>query len=223
MTVDGDPAPGLGPEVGTRPWRPLWSSVSRSPQPQLGSENFSVHSARSGRNDLAVDMEPIKASWTSGPTQQPSKQSPGTTSRSSTHFVTSRAAFPKQQQLNPGYEKMGSPEKLIKSQADLARFLVSDAAREFVGFVLSLNESVKGRKVSDPCLESAPVKGLLALLSELSAWVDLIPPVTTSLRYGNPAFRDWHARLESQARLPICLNKMFSFTITLGSQAQHQQ
>ncbi|KAK9866070.1 hypothetical protein WJX84_011392 [Apatococcus fuscideae] len=120
MTVDGDPAPGLGPEVGTRPWRPLWSSVSRSPQPQLGSENFSVHSARSGRNDLAVDMEPIKASWTSGPTQQPSKQSPGTTSRSSTHFVTSRAAFPKQQQLNPGYEKMGSPEKLIKSQADLA-------------------------------------------------------------------------------------------------------
>lgn len=91
-------------------------------------------------------------------------------------------------------------DAMIWEQADLARFLASDAAKEFVGFVLSLNESVKGRKVSDPCLESAPVKGLLALLSDLSTWADLIPPVTTSLRYGNPAFREWHARLESQAR-----------------------
>ena len=85
-------------------------------------------------------------------------------------------------------------------QADLARFLASDAAKDFVGFVLSLNESVKGCRISDLCPESAPVKGLLALLSELSAWVDLIPPLTTSLRYGNPAFRGWHVRLESQAR-----------------------
>ena len=85
-------------------------------------------------------------------------------------------------------------------QADLARFLASAAAKEFVGFVLSLNEGVKGHKVSDPCAESKSVKGLLALLAELSAWVDQIPPATTSLRYGNPAFREWHSRLQSQAR-----------------------
>ena len=87
-----------------------------------------------------------------------------------------------------------------REQAELASFLASAAAKEFVGFVLALNESVKGRRVSDACSESPTVKGLLALLAELSAWVDLIPPVTTSLRYGNPAFREWHTRLESQAR-----------------------
>ncbi len=85
-------------------------------------------------------------------------------------------------------------------QADLAKFLASHAASEFVGFVLSLNESVKGCKISDACPISPSIKGLLALLAELSAWVDQIPPATTSLRYGNPAYREWHSRLESKAR-----------------------
>lgn len=38
------------------------------------------------------------------------------------------------------------------------------------------------------------------MLDTLSGWVDQIPPVTQSLRYGNPAFRTWHAKVASQAQ-----------------------
>ena len=58
-----------------------------------------------------------------------------------------------------------------------------------MGFIVALNESVKGRKVSDACLVSPPVQGLLNILRQLSEWVDAIPPVQQALRYGNPAFR----------------------------------
>lgn len=40
----------------------------------------------------------------------------------------------------------------------------------------------------------------MQVLDTLSAWVDQIPPVTQSLRYGNPAFRTWHARVAAQAQ-----------------------
>lgn len=58
-----------------------------------------------------------------------------------------------------------------------------------MGFIVALNEGVKGRKVSDECEVSPPVQGLLHILRQLSEWVDEIPPVSQSLRYGNPAFR----------------------------------
>lgn len=37
------------------------------------------------------------------------------------------------------------------------------------------------------------------MLEKLDGWVDAIPPVTQSLRYGNPAFRTWHARAVAEA------------------------
>lgn len=42
------------------------------------------------------------------------------------------------------------------------------------------------------------------VLDTLSAWVDQIPPVTQSLRYGNPAFRTWHAKAAAQAPDLMC-------------------
>lgn len=38
------------------------------------------------------------------------------------------------------------------------------------------------------------------MLATLSTWVDQIPPVTQSLRYGNPAFRTWHAKVAGRAQ-----------------------
>ncbi|KAK9862243.1 hypothetical protein WJX84_008172 [Apatococcus fuscideae] len=153
-------------------------------------------------------MEPTKAPWLApgntaeaSATGRPLGSAAGAT-RSATNFVTNRPAFPAKLNTTEQHQ-FCSPRKHLTSQAELASFLASAAAKEFVGFVLALNESVKGRRVSDACSESPTVKGLLALLAELSAWVDLIPPVTTSLRYGNPAFREWHTRLESQARQKV--------------------
>ena len=37
------------------------------------------------------------------------------------------------------------------------------------------------------------------MLHTLSQWVDEVPPSTQALRYGNPAFRIWHARVGDQA------------------------
>jgi Phosphotyrosyl phosphate activator (PTPA) protein len=44
-----------------------------------------------------------------------------------------------------------------------------------------------------PCLTRPMHCRQLQVLDTLSAWVDAIPPVTQSLRYGNPAFRTWCA------------------------------
>jgi len=38
---------------------------------------------------------------------------------------------------------------------------------------------------------------------ELMGWVDSIPPLKQAMRYGNKAFRTWHARL-ARALLPMC-------------------
>jgi len=37
------------------------------------------------------------------------------------------------------------------------------------------------------------------VLSTLRQWVDEVPPSTQALRYGNPAFRAWHARVADQS------------------------
>lgn len=43
----------------------------------------------------------------------------------------------------------------------LRRFLRSQAARDFVGFLLDLNEAVRGKALSDPCPASPAVGALL--------------------------------------------------------------
>ncbi|KAI3433441.1 hypothetical protein D9Q98_003255 [Chlorella vulgaris] len=89
--------------------------------------------------------------------------------------------------------------KRIHTAEQLKQFLGSDTARDFVCFVLALNEAVKGKQLSDRCEESEAVGKLLALLDTLGRWVDEIPPAAHSLRYGNPAYRTWSARLAEQA------------------------
>lgn len=37
-------------------------------------------------------------------------------------------------------------------------------------------------------------------METLSDWVDQIPAVTQSLRYGNPAFRTWHAKVAGKSQ-----------------------
>lgn len=71
----------------------------------------------------------------------------------------------------------------------LPRFLASQEAADFVGFILALNAAVKGRKLSDACHVSSSVMALVEVMTTLSQWVDDIPPAAHTLRYGNPAFR----------------------------------
>ena len=92
-----------------------------------------------------------------------------------------------------------APTKRIASDDDLRRFLEGPTARDFVAFILSLNQAVTGVKLSAPCTVAPPLAALAAALDELRAWVDEVPPAAQPLRYGNPAFREWHARVAAAA------------------------
>lgn len=100
----------------------------------------------------------------------------------------------------------GSPrfvpaKKRVHSIDDLKKFLESSSAKEFLEFILALAEAVKGVKMTDPVEVSEPVQRLLDCLSKLSAWIDEIPPLEQTMRYGNVAFRDWHDKLEFSSHL----------------------
>lgn len=47
--------------------------------------------------------------------------------------------------------------------------------------------------------ESEAVRKLVALLDTLWRWVEEIPPAAHTLRYGNPAYRTWSARMAEAA------------------------
>lgn len=59
--------------------------------------------------------------------------------------------------------------------------------------------ALSGTKLSAPCPLSPPLAALAAGLDSLRAWVDEIPPAQQSLRYGNPAYRTWFARMAAAA------------------------
>lgn len=90
--------------------------------------------------------------------------------------------------------------KQIATAADLKAFLEGQSARDLVSFILSCSEACQGKKLSQLAASPSPiVERLSGMLGTMSAWVDDIPPMEQSLRYGNPAFRTWHARLVEQA------------------------
>lgn len=65
--------------------------------------------------------------------------------------------------------------------------------------MVSLSESIKSRKLSDPCHVSSTVEVIISILQTLSDYVDEIPPAPQSSRYGNVAYRTWHERMSSDA------------------------
>ena len=103
--------------------------------------------------------------------------------------------------LDEGDEKPHAFEasrKRITSVDALRAFLVSREASQFVSFILALNEAMKGRSLLEKCNVSAAVQSLISMLDEIERWIDEIPPVTHAVRYGNPAYRTWFARLRAR-------------------------
>eukprot|EP00250_Pteridium_aquilinum_P000019 c10031_g1_i1 orf=230-1441(+) len=90
------------------------------------------------------------------------------------------------------------PKKRIVSSLDIEILKFSEAGKLFLGFVAALSQSIKGHKLSDYCSESLVVRTLVQIIDLMSGWVDEIPPLQQPARYGNPAFRDWQARLQDQ-------------------------
>ena len=90
-------------------------------------------------------------------------------------------------------------EKRITSKADLQRFLKSSALKDFMGFILALNEAAQGQPLSAKTAASAAIDSMVTILDTLDSWVDEIPPAKQALRYGNPAYRDWFAKVDENS------------------------
>lgn len=98
---------------------------------------------------------------------------------------------------------MARPVRRINNQQLLEQFLSSRPFAELWAFILRLNTAVKDKKVSSvsPASLSPGLAAFLKTLEQMESWVDELPPVTDGQlgRFGNPAFRKWHARLVDQS------------------------
>ncbi|KFW96304.1 Serine/threonine-protein phosphatase 2A activator, partial [Phalacrocorax carbo] len=119
------------------------------------------------------------------------------------------------------------PKKEINMVSDMAKWKRSQAYADYMGFILTLNEGVKGKKLTCEYKVSEvgeefgspgfsfsafffpfwlytlgvrePIEKLVALLNTLDRWIDETPPVDQPSRFGNKAFRTWYAKLDQEA------------------------
>jgi len=98
-----------------------------------------------------------------------------------------------------------TPRRYIYNDADLEKFLASPCKSELLRLVAAQGKSCA---TSTFCYDSeSPLRGLSpamaclhGALGALLDWVSEYPPVKSShIRFGNPAFKDWHKRLTERS------------------------
>lgn len=96
-----------------------------------------------------------------------------------------------------------TPSKKIITPADLEVFQTSECRQNLIGFILSLQQSVQNSHKSETA-ENENTTPIVALLDQISAFVDETPPITQPQRYGNKAFTTLQHRIVSEGRGLIC-------------------
>ncbi|KAM6431490.1 serine/threonine-protein phosphatase 2A activator isoform 1-T1 [Liasis olivaceus] len=91
------------------------------------------------------------------------------------------------------------PKKEINMVPDMAKWKRSQAYADYMGFILTLNEGIKGKKLTCEYKVSEPIEKLVTLLNTLDQWIDETPPVDQPSRFGNKAFRTWYAKVDQGA------------------------
>ena len=77
--------------------------------------------------------------------------------------IKAEPKLPKQHELQDYSNHAFVPARKVITSADqLKQFLQSEAAKDFVGYILALNEAVKGRQLSDACHVSIGGSGWLS-------------------------------------------------------------
>ncbi|OWM88789.1 hypothetical protein CDL15_Pgr020743 [Punica granatum] len=84
--------------------------------------------------------------------------------------------------VSPPYD-FQVPTKRSHSPNNIKRFHSSELAKNFLGFVAALFESIRGHKISNTCHQSQAVNSIVSILETLIRWVDEIPPTPQSARY----------------------------------------
>jgi len=91
------------------------------------------------------------------------------------------------------------PKKEIHTVPDMGKWKRSQAYADYIGFILTLNEGVKGKKLTFEYKVSEAIEKLVTLLNTLDRWIDETPPVDQPSRFGNKAYRTWYAKLDEEA------------------------
>ncbi|KAI8904423.1 hypothetical protein EDD86DRAFT_194968 [Gorgonomyces haynaldii] len=89
------------------------------------------------------------------------------------------------------------PTKRINEQQDMDLWQHSEAYYRFLDFIMSLNQSVINKKISDKIAVSQSIDNIVNMLERLIGIVDTIPPDTHSQRFGNTAFRTFLSHIET--------------------------
>ncbi|KAL1915390.1 uncharacterized protein VTP21DRAFT_6848 [Calcarisporiella thermophila] len=139
-----------------------------------------------------ADNTPTRAPWTR-------QAQPASAGASSAPFMGSLPIPTTKSLAISSNQNFVTPIKRIYNESDLSFFLQSEAYTRYMAFVRVLNDSVVNKKIDDVCEESEATRNIIAMLEELNTWIDEIPPLQTSQRFGNKAFRDWVGRLEQNA------------------------
>ncbi|XP_074631882.1 serine/threonine-protein phosphatase 2A activator-like [Acropora palmata] len=110
------------------------------------------------------------------------------------------------------------PQREIRCPTDLTKWEKSQAYSDFIGFVLTLNDAVKGKSMSGDYHMSKASKKLVVMLDTMNSWIDEIPPTDQPQRFGNKAFRTWCNRLEESVHSlvqPLLPDKFLGAAIEL--------
>ncbi|KAK6361504.1 Serine/threonine-protein phosphatase 2A activator 1 [Orbilia blumenaviensis] len=102
------------------------------------------------------------------------------------------------------------PKKLINNNEDLPHFLKSKAHHLIVSYIQHFSNAVtpegsdtkstESRYADSPAIAvSHAVSQIVELLATIGAIIDEVPPVEGPRRFGNVAFRTWHATVESRS------------------------
>ena len=94
--------------------------------------------------------------------------------------------------------KFVKPSTLVKSADLIKTWEKSDSYFEYLGFILAIGESIKGRKIKENVGISDNSQKVVDLLSQLKQNISDCSPVEMKSRYGNPAYREWYEKLESK-------------------------
>lgn len=94
------------------------------------------------------------------------------------------------------------PRKRIVTNRHLEHFKHTQAFSEILGMIRACNDAVKGHKLNESMIESAPIQAILHIIEYVRSLVDETPRDTFSAqasRFGNPAFRELYNKIVEQA------------------------
>ncbi|XP_035909962.1 serine/threonine-protein phosphatase 2A activator-like [Anopheles stephensi] len=91
------------------------------------------------------------------------------------------------------------PQKLVKSNADMEMWRMSECYYDLLGFISSMCEALQGTRNNQQLVMPPVVEKLMKVLDRLEQLAIETPPVDQPARFGNVAFKSWHQKMQSES------------------------